>query len=227
MLGAIFKSLADLFSVELRGFVWRSVGLTVLVLLVTGGAIVSAIDWALNATTWHETYPWVETYLVILSSVGILIGGLYLLPAVSMLVAGFFLEDVASVIEKRIDPSAKPGQAMSITSSLIEGVKFFGLTLAANALALIVLFVPGINFVIYLAINSVLFGREYFYLVTGRHRSRGAILMAYRKSRNVIWLAGLVIAIFAIIPFLNLLTPLFATILMVRIQSQIASDKRT
>lgn len=221
MLGLTIHSLRDLFSRELRGIFWRSVGLTTLIMILAGGALIALIDWTLTATTRHGSFSWVEPYLGILSGIGVFIGGLYLLPSISMLVAGFFLEDIASVIEKRIGSHMKIGQSMTVFSAMLEGIKFFGLTLAANACALVTLFVPGINFLIYFTINSVLFGREYFFIVTGRHQSRGSIIRLYRLFRNRIWFAGLIISAFAVIPLINLLTPLFATILMVRLYREI------
>lgn len=226
MIGIVFKTLGEIFSPALRGVVWRSIALTIVILVVVCGGLIWTVDFFLQSAVWLDTYPWIETILVFLTGFGIFLAGLYVLPAVSMLVAGFFLDDVAEYIEKNDYAGDSPGAPLATASSLLEAGRFFMVTLGANLLALCFIFIPVINVFAFFTVNAFLFGREYFFLVAGRHESRATIIRLYRDSQGKIFTAGALIALFVFIPFLNLLTPLFATVLMVHLYKRLRLASR-
>ncbi len=143
-----------------------------------------------------------------------------------MLVAGFFLDDVAEHIEKLDYAGDRPGTPLPTASSLVESLRFFVVTLGANLIALCFLFVPLVNIVAFFTVNAFLFGREYFFLVAGRHESRATVVRLYQESQGTIFASGALIALFVFIPFLNLLTPLFATVLMVHLYKRLRRASR-
>lgn len=221
MIGIAFKTLGGIFSPALRGVFWRSIALTILILVVMCGGLIWIVDYVLQSSVWLDSYPWLETFLGFLTGFGILLAGLYVLPAVSMLVAGFFLDDVAEHIEKFDYAGDRPGTPLPTTSSLIESLRFFVVTLGANLLALCFLFVPLVNIAAFFIVNAFLFGREYFFLVAGRHESRATVVRLYQVNQGRIFASGALISFFIFIPVLNLLTPLFATVLMVHMYKRI------
>lgn len=223
MIGIVFRSLGQIFSPALRSIFWRSIALTILLLVIAASAVTSLMSWMIEQSGWLQTYPWIETVLVFLTGFGITITALYVLPAASMLVAGFFLDDVAAKIETQDYPSDRPGAPMSTGSALIDGVQFFFVMLGANVIALFLILLPGINIAAFFVVNAYLFGREYFYLIAGRHESRATVARLYQDHAGTIFGAGFMIAIFVFIPLLNLLTPLFATVLMVHVFKRVRS----
>ena len=79
------------------------------------------------------------------------------------------------------------------------------------------LFVPGLNLIAFFGANAYLLGRGFFELAALRHCSPAETRTLLRRYRIRILLAGCLCAALAAIPIVNLLTPLFATALLVRV----------
>jgi CysZ protein len=100
-----------------------------------------------------------------------------------------------------------------------------GLSILVNLIALILLFAPGVNVVVFLAANGYLLGREYFELAAMRYRSFEEARAMRRRFGLTIFFAGFLIACFVAVPVLNLCTPLFATAFMTRLHKRLAGEK--
>ncbi|MDR6955258.1 CysZ protein [Ancylobacter sp. 3268] len=176
---------------------------------------------------WAMTYfvtlqwGWAELTLDILAAVGIFIGAIFLVPPVTSLVAGLFLDEVAERVETEDFPADPPGQALPFVRSLAMTLKFFGVMLVVNLIALALLLVPGVNLVVFYIANGYLLGREYFQLAAMRFRGEEEAAELRRRYGISIFLGGLVIAVMVSIPILNLATPVFATIFMVRLHKRL------
>ena len=101
-------------------------------------------------------------------------------------------------------------------------MRFAGLSILVNLIALALLFAPVVNIVAFLGANGYLLGREYFELAAMRFRMPDEARAMRRAYGLRIFLAGLIIAGFVAIPILNLCTPLFATALMTRLHKRLA-----
>ena len=99
----------------------------------------------------------------------------------------------------------------------IFALKFSMLSLAVNLLALVLLFVPGLNLIAFFGANAFLLGRGFFELAALRYCSIAETKVLLRRHAARILLAGCFCAALAAIPIVNLLTPLFATALLVRV----------
>jgi CysZ protein len=97
-----------------------------------------------------------------------------------------------------------------------------GLTLIVGIVSRALLFAPGIGFVAWLAANAYLLGREYFELAAMRFHSGAQASALRRHHAGLVFVCGAMIAVFVAIPLVDLLTPLFATTLMVRLHKRIA-----
>jgi uncharacterized protein involved in cysteine biosynthesis len=90
-----------------------------------------------------------------------------------------------------------------------------GLTILLNLLVLpVYLFVPGLNFFVFLGLNGYLFGREYFEVVALRRLEPDAARTLRRRFAGRVFLAGAAIAGLFAVPFVNLLAPVVATAFM-------------
>ena len=78
------------------------------------------------------------------------------------------------------------------------------------------MFVLGLGVVAWIAANGYLLGREDFELAALRFRSGAEAREMRRRYALAVYAHGRMIAAFVAVPVLNLLTPLFATTLMVR-----------
>ncbi len=216
MLRDIIDAFVQTFSPALRRILLKAVALAVLLLLVLGVILQAAI-------THLVVLPGMfELALAIVTGLGILAGAIYLMGPISSLIAAIFVDEVAEEVERSNFPADPPGKALPVAQSLLLSVKFFGLVLAVNFIALLMLLVPGINVIAFFVANGYLLGREYFQLAAMRHRPVEEALALRREHAVRVFLAGLAIACVVLVPILNLITPVFATALMVRVHKRLS-----
>lgn len=217
MLRDAITAFAQTFSPDYRRVLLRSVGLAIGLLIALGVGAHYALTYFVALDL-----RWAEITIDILAAFGIFIGAIFLVPPVTSLVAGLFLDDVAAQVERNDFPLEPEGQALPIARSLWLTVKFFGVMLAVNLVALLLLLVPGVNLVVFYVANGYLLGREYFQLAAMRYRSEDEVALLRRHHAGAIFLGGLVIAAVVSVPILNLVTPVFATIFMVRLHKRLS-----
>jgi CysZ protein len=228
ILAAARQSLLNLFAPETRSVFWKVLGLTILVLI----GLWFALRGVFVTYAWPyfaELMPsvpdwagWLTFVFAILAGVGLALGLALLIAPVTALIAGLFLDDVAEVVEKRDYPSDPPGKAMPMARAVIESLQFLGVVIVGNIIALMLLLVPGINLMAFFLVNGYLLGREFFEFAAMRFRPSLEAKAFRKKHRGTVFLAGLLIAGFLAIPFVNLLTPLFAAGLMVHLHKAIS-----
>ncbi|GGE08840.1 cysteine biosynthesis protein [Aureimonas endophytica] len=220
---AVTRALADLLSPPFRAALWKVLGLTALflvalwfavealfgafVLPLAGDHLPQLPDWATGAGTLAG---WAAG-LVLAVALFFLIG------PVSAITAGFFLDDVAAVVERTRYPEAPQGREMPLLPALWLSLKFFGIVILGNLLAFALLLVPGLHFVAFFLVNGYLLGREYFEFAALRYRPEEEAKALRRRHAGLVFLGGAAIAAFLAVPLLNLLTPLFAAALMVNL----------
>ena len=212
MFTAAMKSIEQMLSPPFRMVLLKALGLT-LGLFVAIGFGMQAI---LQAVTISD-YPYVDTAIAVLAGLGVILGLVFLIGPVTGLFAGLFLDQVAEEVEKEHYPLDRPGEELSIMDSMGVALKFTGVLILVNLLILMVAWVPGLNILAFLTGNGYLLGREYFEMVGMRHMSRDDARALRRDYAARVFFAGVVLAALAMVPFANLLVPLFATAFMVHV----------
>ena len=96
--------------------------------------------------------------------------------------------------------------------------------LLVNAVALPLVLLLGFGFLIFLAANAYLLGREYFELAALRHHDEETARRLRRGNPARSSPPGCLIALFLAIPIVNLLAPLFATAFMVHLEKRISAS---
>lgn len=218
----------NLFAPETRSVFWKVLGLTVLALVGLWFAL-RGIFIAL-ALPWMEGFfpdipdwaGWLTFIFAILASIGLALALALLLSPVTAIIAGLFLDDVAEVVEKRDYPGDAPGTALPIGTAMLSSIKFLGVVIVGNIIALLLLFVPGVNLIAFFLVNGYLLGREFFEFAAMRFRPPQEARLFRAKHASTVFLAGLVIAAFLAVPIVNLLTPLFAAGMMVHLHKLIS-----
>ncbi|WP_043626578.1 sulfate transporter family protein [Ensifer sp. ZNC0028] len=229
ILDAARLSLANLFAPETRSVFWKVLGLTILALVALWFAVREVFVWL--ALPWIDTLMpgtpvwagWLTFVLGIFASLGLALVLALLLAPVTALIAGFFLDDVADVIEKRDYPNEPPGRPLPLGEAIAGSLKFLGVVILGNLLALVLLLVPGVNLVAFFLVNGYLLGREFFEFAAMRYRAPAEARLFREKHRSTVFLAGLLLAGFLAVPFVNLLTPLFAAGLMVHLHKRLSA----
>jgi CysZ protein len=217
MFEAAIQAFGETFSPPLRKILLKSLGLALLLLVVLGTVLQSIVTHLVTLP-----YPF-DTALAIVAALGLIAGAVYLVPPITSLVASLFFDDIADQVERRNFPNDAPGKALPIATSMMLSIRFFGLVLLVNLLALLLLIVPGVNLIAFFVANAYLLGREYFELAAMRFRPI-AEARALRKQNAVrVFLYGMVIACIVFVPILNLITPVFATAFMVRMHKRLTT----
>jgi CysZ protein len=216
ILSSAFAALAQIFSAPFRHVLIKTLALTFLLLILVFAGAETALAHFLVLP-----YHWLTTSLTVLAAIALLVGFAFAITPVSFLVAGFFFDELAAIVEAEIDPG-RPGKTPPLGAQIRTAVVFAVLALALNILALLLLLVPGVNAVIFLLVNAYLLGRGYFELAALRYRALEDVGRLRRAHQLEIFLAGLLIALLAAVPIANLLTPLFGPALMVRVHDRLA-----
>ncbi|MET0313653.1 MAG: sulfate transporter family protein [Hansschlegelia sp.] len=219
MLAAALKAAGQTVSPPFRAVLLKSLGLTVLLLVLGWIGLQAAADRLLILP--NETATW---FAHLVAGLGSAFGLLFLITPVTAIVAGFFLDDVAEIVERTHYPSDAPGRPVPLLKGLLLSLRFAALVLSLNLLLLALLFIPGVNLIAWLGVNGYLLGREYFSLAAMRFRDEQEATALRRRHRGQVFAAGVAVAALAVVPLANLLTPLFATAFFVHLHKSIAAE---
>lgn len=211
----------QIFSKPFRTVFWKALGLTFLLLVLVWLGVQAALSVFLVVPI-----PWLETAIAWATGAGLLVGLGFIIAPVTSLFAGIFLDEIAERVEAKHYSQEQPGTAMSFLKSLGLTLKFVTLVIMVNLIALLLVFVFGLGLPIFFIANGYLLGREYFEMVAMRFLPTDEARAFRRKHSMTVFLSGLIIAGFLVIPILNLLTPLFATAFMVHIYKMVSGSAR-
>jgi CysZ protein len=216
MLSAAGQAFNDVFTPPFRAVLFKCVAFTIglLVLLIVG------IEWTFSH--FVQWPGWIETSIQWLGGLALVVGSIFLIPPVTSLIAGLYLDDIAAVVEREHYPADPPGEALPTSQAIGVALRFFFVVLLVSLVALFLLLIPGVNLIAFYLGNGYLLGREYFELAAMRHVPPAEAKALRKANRLTVLLSGLVIAGIASVPILNLITPLFATGFMVRVYKALA-----
>jgi len=220
---AAFAAWRQVLSPAFRAILWKSIALTIGLLALVWFALTRSLAWWLEGHDLSASYPILDTIAFFLAGAGLLVGLAFILPAVSAVVAGLFLDDAAEIVERSDFPGEPAGRAMPLGLSLLMGLRFAGLSLLFNFAALMLIFIPVVNVIAFFSVNAYLLGREYFELAAGRFRPAPEAAGMRRYHARTTWLAGAMMAGLLLVPIANLLTPLFGVALMVHVHKRLAA----
>jgi len=212
LFSAASRAFSQILSPRFRGVFWKSMGLTILLLIAIVVFLQNIADTFIAVSS-----PWMDTAIAFLTGFGLFIGAGFLIAPVMSVFAGLFLDEISEVVEQRDYPQDQPGAPMPLGRSLVLSVRFLLLVIGVNLVALFLLLVPGINLIIFFLANGYLLGREYFQFVAMRFYGESEASALRARHSTTILLAGMMIAGLLAVPILNLLTPLFATAFMVHV----------
>jgi uncharacterized protein involved in cysteine biosynthesis len=111
------------------------------------------------------------------------LGAVFLMPAITSLVASVFVDEVADHVEREHYPAERPGTALPFGLAMTEGIKTALLTILVYLIALPFVFIAGAGFIVFFIATAWLLGREYFELAAMRFRPP-AEAKAMRKAER-------------------------------------------
>ncbi len=219
LIGAILKTLSQMFSPPFRTVLWKSLGLTIT--LFVGFWMVLQAGYGAFLEPMLADYSLISTMLAWLLGAGLILGMGFLVAPVSSVFAGVFLDEIAEEVETVHYPGDPSGKPLGIAQSIGITAQFFGLVVVGNLIALMLVLFLGLGVLIFFLLNGYLLGREYFQFAALRHRPLEEVTALQKQFGSEIFFAGLAIAVVLVIPIVNFLTPLFAGALMVHVYKRI------
>src|SRR5207253_561796 len=94
--------------------------------------------------------------LSIATTLGIIAGSVFLMPAVTALVASFFVDDIAVEVERSHYPGEPLGHPLPLPRALGEGIKTAFLAVLVYLVALPFLLIAGVGVVIFFLATAFL-----------------------------------------------------------------------
>lgn len=174
-------------------------------------ALLWVMGWVLPDTLalpWIGTVTWLRTAADWATLGLMMFASMFLMVPVASAFTGFFLEDVAELVEKEHYPSLPEVRQLSFLEGLGDTLRFFGVIIVANLLALMIYpFVIPFAPLLFFGMNGYLLGREYFQMASLRRMDRGAARALYERNRATVWATGALMALPLSIPVLNLVVP--------------------
>jgi CysZ protein len=235
MLSAAFAALSQILSPPFRAILYKSIGLALIFITLIGIGVHRVLLYlATNGEGWAEASlgPAAHTPLAILiwfvsiaAGLGIIVGAVFLMPAVTSLVGSFFVDSIAEEVERADYPADVPGRAVPLPRAMWEGIKTALLSIGIYLIAVPFLLFAGFGAVIFFVATAFLLGREYFELAAMRFHSVAEAKALRKQHAGRVFMAGLVIAAVVSIPIVNLVTPLFAMAFMVHFHKRLAGHR--
>jgi len=231
MIDAAVKALVLMFSPPFRGLLLKCAGLALGLIVLFAIALHRLLVWLATAgANWVENmfgvsapapisiFIWV---LSVAAGIGIVVGSVFLMPAVTALVGSFFVDDIALEVERTHYPTQPVGTPLPLPRAVLQGTKTALLAILVYLIAVPFLLLAGAGAVIFFLASAYLLGREYFELAAMRHQPIAQAKRLRQTHQSTVFLAGILIAAFVSIPIVNLATPLFAMALMVHVHQRV------
>src|SRR5215475_15275082 len=235
MIDAAVKALTQILSPPMRNILWRSIGLALVLVAVLAVGLQRLLSWlATSGEVWaeaalgpgaHTPLNVVAWVLSIAAGLGVVLGGILLMPAITSLVASIFVDEAADHVEREYYPAERPGVALPLMLATTEGIKTALLTVLVYLIALPFVFLAGAGFLVFFIATAWLLGREYFELAAMRFRPPEEAKAMRRDNATAIFAAGLIIAAFVSIPIVNLATPIFGMAFMVHMHKRLSGPR--
>jgi CysZ protein len=236
MIDAAIKALSQLLSPEFRTVLLKSAGLAIALLAAVFIVLYRLLGWLRDVgISWtestigpisHEPLVILAWLLAIALGLGLFTGAVFLMPAVTSLVASFFCDEIADLVERVYYPADPAGTALPLARAITEGSKAALLALVVYLCAMPFLFLAGFGAIIFFIATAYVLGRTYFELAAMRFHPVTEAKALRRHNSMLIFIAGMFIAVFVSIPIVNLATPLFGMAFMVHMHKSLIGSRR-
>ncbi len=154
---------------------------------------------------------WLQLLASYTSGALMLVLGWFLFPITMTAIACLFLEPLANRIEQQHYPELPAAKAADWADALILSMRTLWRAALYNLIALPFYLIPVVNIVVYVVVNAKLLAQEYYYALALRHLPLAEADALYSQERWGLFKTGGQLAVFFLIPGLNLLAPILAT----------------
>lgn len=177
-------------------------------------ALTAAFSWTVGliipdsfSLPWIGEIGWIDNLASAAVIPVMLVASIFLMVPVAAICISFLLDSVVDAVERRHYPNAPKVAPLPFSAAFGEGLRFLGLFIVVNLLALLLYLTPLAPFVFW-GVNGMLLGREYATLVAQRRLGRAGARKFRGSNRMAIWGLGILMAIPLSVPALNLAVPI-------------------
>ncbi|MBO6603216.1 MULTISPECIES: EI24 domain-containing protein [Paracoccaceae] len=211
ILSDFIKAVGQLSDRRFLGVLGLGIGLTVALLVAFYAAFVILIGWLLPDSFSLPVIgeiTWIDNALTIAGIPLMLLLSIFLMVPVASAFTGIFLDRIADAVEAQHYPYLPPARHIGFVEGLGDGLKFLGVIVGVNLVALIAyIAMPPLAPFLFWIVNGVLLGREYAQMVALRRRDAGGAAQFRNTHKATIFAAGVLMAVPLTIPVVNLLVP--------------------
>jgi CysZ protein len=179
------------------------------------GAAVSAglLLWGtIEGASWLAGRPgWLSWLAQAGGGLAALVLAWWLFLPVAAAIAAQLVEPVAAAVERRHYPGLPPPQGASVAVQIAFGLRFGLRLLVVQLLLLPLLFIPVVGFVLALLVSAHALGSGMVQQTALLRMDAVQARATWRRLRLAGWALGLVLALMALVPLLNLLVPVIGT----------------
>jgi len=206
---------------------FRSVFFTsVLAALVTLVLLTAAVN-----HYWPERFvtgwDWLDSYGDSFSTAGfvavVTFGSYFLFPGVVTMVMGLLTDQIAGAVEEEYYPNRLGDRKVPLGDVFVSAAKLTLIMLVLNLVFLIpyilLLFLTGGigTLILFIVLNGLLIGREYFEMVAIRHMDRHEVTRMRKTNNSKVFVGGALVAGMFLVPVLNLVAPIVGAAVMTHI----------
>jgi len=186
-----------------------------LLLGVLGAALALAVlGWgAVEAAAWVASggASWLSWLAQAAGGALALLLAWWLFLPVAAAIAAQLVEPVAAAVERRYYPVLPPPRGASVAVQVAFGLRFGLRLLLIQILLLPLLFVPVVGFALALLVSAHALGAGMVQQTALLRMDMAGARAAWRANRLSGWVLGLLLALMALVPLLNLLVPVLGT----------------
>ncbi len=154
-----------------------------------------------------------------LATLGVVLLAMWLFLPTVLVISTLFVDRIARAVEWRHYPWLPPPSPAALHAQLWDAATLALQVLLLNGVALLLalLPIPGVGLVLAVLVSGWAIGRGLFVTVAMRRMGRLEAQACYRERRWSVLIPGLLLAIAASVPGVNLLVPLVGTAAMVHV----------
>lgn len=221
MIQPLLRAIAQLNDSTFLGVVWRSLALSV----ASFAGLLAGSVWLLEQ--WVGQGGWIGWVAGSLFGLGVLALSIWLFVPVALLIATFYVDRIASAVERRFYPALPPASGAPLAEQGWDGVVLAAQILVWQLVTLVLsVALPGVGLVLGYAVTGWAIGRGLFVAVAMRRMTRPEALAAYRARRLPVVVPGVLLALLSLLPPLNLLVPVVGIATMVHVLEPSSTSRR-
>lgn len=224
---AVLISFGRLFTLPMRRIFWRifaiSLAFLVIIWLLIRHIFAIYFMHFISPLIGHISLSWGWIgFLALISFIFGISHLIYILlcPFITF-IGSFFADDIIEIIERKDFSIHTLGKAMTMSESILFGLRFFFLAIFGNIIALMLYFIPPIHLLGFYVVNGYIFGRTYFMINALRFSNYSVAHALFQDNWALIFCAGIIIAIISAVPLFGVITPVFAPSFMCYIYKNI------